>query len=375
MDDLEQIQIGVLGAGGRAKDFALPLLDSEHATVTAVCDLSEESLAEAKQAFHAAETYLNYDEMLWNAEIDAVIITTPKQYHVPQAIAALEQDIDVFCEVPAGASLGECRDLVRAVKRSHATYMMAENFIYRKDVLVIRELVRSGAFGDVYYAVGERVGEEKEKLEQTKWRRTWRGGRNGITYPTHTLGPVLSWLPDDRISRLTCAGSGHHHTDPRGDEYTQEDTTVLLGKTEQGRLVRLRQDLFSKRPPGKYNFQLQGTEGSYESARAESESDKIWLEALHGGSQDDERRWTDLAELEQEYLPDRRKDVPDRIKAVGHNGADYFIVSDFIDCIANDEPVPIGIHSAMDMTLPGILSERAIENENIWIDVPDSRDW
>lgn len=370
MGDSETIRVGVLGAAGRASDFAPAIADSGRASAVAVCDLSPERVEAAAETYGAAETYLDYDAMLWEADLDAVVVGTPKQYHVAQCVAALERDLHVLCEVPAAASLGECRDLVRAAERSAGTYGMAENFVYREDVSLVRELVREGLFGDVYHVAGERVGEEVAKLERTKWRRTWRAGRNGVTYPTHTLGPVLSWLPGDRIERVACAGGGHRHADPRGDAYEQEDAVVLLGETEAGRLVRLRQDLFSKRPPEKYRFELQGTAGCYESGRRPGEDDAVWLESLHG----DDREWHSLGDVPASYRPERWRDAPDRVRNLGHGGADYFVVADFLDAVAAGDPAPIGVHRAMDMTLPGILSGRAVESGE-WVAVPDSRAW
>jgi len=38
-------------------------------------------------------------------------------------------------------------------------------------------------------------------------------------------------------------------------------------------------------------------------------------------------------------------------------------------------PNPIDIHAAMDMTLPGLISQQSIKEDGRWIDVPDSREW
>ena len=59
----------------------------------------------------------------------------------------------------------------------------------------------------------------------------------------------------------------------------------------------------------------------------------------------------------------------------GHGGGDYFEILDFVNSVTGAKPCPIGIHEAMDMTLPGLMSQESIINDGAWMEVPDSRDW
>ena len=69
--------------------------------------------------------------------------------------------------------------------------MMAENYVYTKPNILIRELAKQGLFGDIYFGEGQYIHELKAFNEITKWRRKWQTDRNGCTYPTYSLGPVL----------------------------------------------------------------------------------------------------------------------------------------------------------------------------------------
>ena len=361
------IHLGIVGAGGRGMAFRIPALEDDRVDVQAVCDVSQEGLERATEAFDALEGYTDYHEMLWQSSIDAVLIATPKEYHVPQSVAALERDLDVLCEVPAARSAEECKELVRAVDQSEGTYMLAENDVFRREWMLIAELVKNGQFGDVYYARGERVTDDKNKLQSTPWRRTWRSGRNGITYPTHVLGPLLQWLPDDRIDRVACEGSGHHYMTPEGDNYDQEDSVIMLAKTEQGRLIVQRQDILSERPSVPYRFELQGTEGCFESDTTGGTNHRVQLGNTEG--------WRPLTDYEDDFLPEQWNKLPDIAGETGRNGGDYLLFKHFIDSIVNGTEPLLGVHEGLDMTLPGLLSERSIEHDGEWVSVPDSRDW
>ncbi len=339
--------------------------------IHAVCDIDESRLGAVAEKLGAKERYVDYEAMLAQSDLDAVILGTPMHLHVPQAVAALDHNLHVLSEVTAGVSIQECRQLVDACQRSEKVYMMAENYTYMPQNVVVRELVRRGEFGTPYYADGEYLHELKQLNEITRWRRTWHSGINGITYGTHSLGPILQWMPGDRVTQVCCVGSGHHYLDPRGNQYEQEDTTVMLCRMASGGLVKIRLDMLSNRPHAMTNYQLQGTEGCYESARSHGEMNRIWLRSRG----QDANAWMNLDDLYDAFLPDLWKEGLQRARAAGHGGGDYFEILDFVAAITGQRPCVIGVHEAMDMTLPGLISQQSIAEGGRWMDVPDSRTW
>ncbi len=258
---LSHLNIALVGAASRGGSFTAAFAAHPRTRIHAVCDVREDLLDEAKAKTGAGEAFTDYDEMLERSDVDAVVIGTPMQFHAPQAILALQRNIHVLSEVTAGVSVEECRALVVAAARSRGVYMMAENYAYMKPNVLVKELAQRGLFGDLYYAEGEYIHELKTLNEQTPWRRTWQTGIDGITYPTHSLGPILQWMAGDRVVRVCCEGSGHHYRDPRGDLYENQDSCVMLAKTARGALIKIRVDMLSNRPHAMTNYQLQGTKG------------------------------------------------------------------------------------------------------------------
>jgi predicted dehydrogenase/GNAT superfamily N-acetyltransferase len=367
-------RFGIVGAAGRGGRFAA-VLHALSATVEAVCDTDETRLEQARAALGAEHAFTDYEQMLEQAALDAVLVATPMQLHVPMATAALQRDIAVLSEVTAGVSVDECRQLVEAAERSTALYMLAENYCYSKPNTFIAALVGAGLFGEPYYAEGEYLHDVTALAEDTPWRRHWQMGVRGVTYCTHSLGPILQWFGDDRVVRVCCDDTGAHRADPRGALYAS-DSSTMLGKTARGRLIKIRVDLVSPRPHAMTNYQIQGTQGAYESARAPGEPGHLWLAEL--GPSD---RWHDLdtlmddPELGGRFLPKRWQQPPPAALQAGHGGGDYFVIEDFIRACRRDIPNPIDIHRAMDMTVPGLLSQQSVLEGGRWCDVPDSRTW
>jgi predicted dehydrogenase len=266
--------------------------------------------------------------------------------------------------------LDEARWLVREADRSQAVYMMAENCLYMKHNVLIKAMVDAGLFGETYYAEGEYL-HDVQKLFFTPegrptWRYYWQVGVNGATYPTHSLGPCLAWMRE-RPQRISCIGAGHRST----RDYAMENTVLLLCKTQSDKLIRIRQDIISRRPQARLNYTLQGTKGVYESARRNGEGNWVWLEDFSR----DAEAWIPLQTFEDEFLPEVWRNMPPEAYAAGHDGSDYFEVMDFIDAVQGRRSPAIGIHEAMDMTLPGLVSQESIRRDGEWLDVPDSRTW
>jgi len=368
---MKKIKVGLAGVSGRGSSFKSAVDAVGILRIQAVCDIDEKTLKKAKALFKAEEGYSDYGEMIKKADIDAVLISTPMPLHVSQSITAVEKGIHVLSEVPAGVSVAECKKLVKAVKKSGALYMMAENANYHKYNMVVKELARKGLFGEVYYAEGEYIHELKELNEITRWRRKWQTGINGITYGTHCLGPVLDWMEGDRVVSVCCAGSGHHYRDPRGKYYENEDSCTMLCRMARGGMVKVRVDMLSNRPSITTAFALQGTDGCYESARARHETGKVWL----GKKSKDAHTWIMIDALEKEFLPRLWKRYGKAAEKAGHCGSDFFELLDFAEAIRDKKPSPIDIHRSMDMTIPCIVSQESIARGSKWLSVPDSRDW
>jgi len=361
----KELKVGIVGAP-RGSGFVRAIQTVTETELVAICDIREEVLNDSANRFGVEKRYINYEDMV-DSDLDIIVVSTPMPLHTPQAIMALERGKHVITEVPSSTDLEQCWQLVQAVEKSGCKYMMAENYTYMKPNVLVRELAKRGLFGEVYFGEGEYIHELKGLNEVTVWRRKWQTGRNGCTYPTHSLGPVLQWF-DDRVESVCCMGSGHHYTDPRGDFYENEDSTTVMCKTTRGGQIIIRLDMLSNRPHNLTYYSLQGTKGCYEAPRGFGDDHKIWLGDRHG-----EISWHSLWELEAEFMPDMWRNPPEEALKTGHGGGDYFEIREFVDCVINGTKPPVDVYDALDMTVPGLVSEESINKGGIPIPVPDFR--
>jgi predicted dehydrogenase len=362
-----ELRVGIVGRRGQSFIAGLRSLPEVH--VAAFCDINPETLAEIADRHTIPERYRGFEEMIMS-DLDAVIVATPMHLHVPQSVAALAKGKHVMSEVTAAVSLEECRGLVEAVRRTGRTYMMAENYCYSRPNMTIRRMVDEGLFGELYYAEGAYIHNvrsvHQDADSRPTWRTVWQVGKNGCTYGTHSLGPVLQWL-GERVVTVSCLGSGRH-AEPC---HAMDERVVMLCHTERGALIDIQLDMLSRRPHNMTHYVLQGTRGAYQSARRPGEPNLVWIEERSPGPE----AWQDLDEYADSFRPEPWRIWGDRAQAAGHGGGDFFVARDFTRSVLDGTPPPIDVYRALDFTLPGLISEESIARGGVPLPVPDPRDW
>ena len=366
---METLKVGLSGAP-RGSSFVAALRSIPNIDVASICDPDVERLNGIADRHRIPERYADYAEMLDRGDPDMVVVASPMQFHVPQAVSALGKGVHVLSEVTAAVSLQQCEELVRAVRESDAKYMMAENYCYRKPNVLVGSMARQGLFGEVYFGEGEYVHDVKHMHHDARgrptWRTIWQVGKRGCTYGTHSLGPVLEWF-DETVDWVTCLGSGVH-TNP---DYVMDDSVIMLCKTTSGALIKIRLDMLSNRPHNMVYYAIQGTRGCYEAPRGFGDEHKIWLMDRSA----EKVEWRSLWDFEEEFMPEIWRNPPEEARRAGHGGGDYFVVADFVDSVRNDTTPRIDVYKAMDFTVPGLVSERSILKHGRAFTVPDFRDW
>lgn len=366
---MKELKIGIAGARGLSTVMGFNAI--EGVKITALCDLDEGVLKKEGDSLNIAPNmrFRVFDDML-EADIDAVVIATPMQCHVPQAIAALEAGKHVMSEVTAGVSMDELWWLIESVEKYKKTYMFAENYIYMPEIQLVKELVKQGRFGECYYAEGMYVHNIDPLFVypngKTSWRSYWQCGRRGAFYPTHSLGPVMQWFPNDRITEISCFSPGIYNK----LGLKQDSGTTTMCRLESGKLVQLRVDCLSPRPHRMAYYHLQGTNGAYESAAGMGDAAKISF--LSETNRSDCMQWQPLTDY-NEHLPERYRAATSEQAGAGHGGGDFFIVADFINAIRTGEKPAVDVYEACEWTAVGLLSDLSVTNNGKTIDIPHFR--
>jgi predicted dehydrogenase len=119
MSNTRKLKIGVLGCGpiAQAAHFE-SVAKANNAELYAICDVAEDLLARMAATHWPTKTFNDFDRMLADPALDAVVIATSDAFHVPAAKRALAAGKHVLCEKPLGIAVEEVEELHIAVKKS-----------------------------------------------------------------------------------------------------------------------------------------------------------------------------------------------------------------------------------------------------------------
>ncbi len=114
-----RLRVGVLGCGPIAQFAHLEsCVKARNADLYAICDAAPDLLARMGATDEPQKMFADYDAMLADPQLEAVIVATSDAYHVPMSIKALDAGKHVLCEKPIGVSVEEGQQLAAAVRRS-----------------------------------------------------------------------------------------------------------------------------------------------------------------------------------------------------------------------------------------------------------------
>ncbi|MGI8908794.1 MAG: Gfo/Idh/MocA family protein [Candidatus Sumerlaeaceae bacterium] len=399
------IRLGFIGVGARGTVLLRLALKFPAIEIPFVCDIDEEHLKHAQdivqessgkrpKGFSAGPEA--YQQMLGEV-FDAVIIATPHDWHARMTIDALKARKFVGCEVPACNTLEECWQILKAQRETGTGYFMLENLCYSRPVMQVLNMAREGVFGDLTYGEGAYIHNVRSLKFNPDGSLTWRGENvlknPGLIYPTHGLGPVCQWMGinrDDRLVSLvassTRSAATHDYAVKKfGAEssaaklaFKNGDSSTALISTEKGRMIVLRYDTASPRPSGRQAHALQGTKGAYEShfgihnvyLESDSAAEPSGSKADWATGREVEKDWQLLEELQPKYdHPYWRERGEEALKA-GHNGADYFVMSDFLDSVRSGKSA-VDVVDALTWSVIRPLSAESLNNAGKLVEIPD----
>ncbi len=151
------IGVGVVGYGYWGPNLVRNFHEAKGARMIGVSDVRAERLTQAQTRYPALNAVCDYRELLTDPMIDAVAIATPVSTHYELAMEALRAGKHVLVEKPLAASTEQAQRLIDEASRRRLVLMVDHTFIYTGAVAKIRELVRAGRLGELFYYDAIRV--------------------------------------------------------------------------------------------------------------------------------------------------------------------------------------------------------------------------
>lgn len=181
----ETVRLGIIGLGAQGGMYAKFIADGlvPSMSVAAIADTDEAVRTKAAGLYPEAAIFDDYIAMLESGTVDAVITCVPHFLHPEMAIEALNRDIHVLVEKPAGVYTKQVAELNRvAASKPELTFGIMFN--QRNNPLYIRlkEIVDAGEIGEIRRSnwIITNWWRPQGYYDQSAWRATWGGEGGGV---------------------------------------------------------------------------------------------------------------------------------------------------------------------------------------------------
>ena len=236
---MNPVQIACVGAGYWGKNLVRVFRDLPNVHLRQVCDHNADIRAAIHSQYPEVETGADYDRLLADDGLDAVVLAVPATRHYAMARQALERGKHVYVEKPMTLNTTDAEHLVELADAGDRVLMVGHLLEYHPAVQMLRRLVTAGELGDIYYLYAQRVNLGIVRRDENA---LWSLAPHDISVILHLLGQEpdavsargecylqpeiedvvfvnlhfadgkmaqlqLSWLDPHRIRRLTVVGS------------------------------------------------------------------------------------------------------------------------------------------------------------------------
>ncbi len=384
------IRFGIIGVGRRGSGLLKNLLSMPNLAFPAICDIDKMRLQDAQNVVVKAghpkpdgycESETAFERMTARDDLDAVLIATPWNWHTPMAVSSMKGKKYTAVEVPCAITKDECRQLVNTSEQTGMPCMMLENWSFRRDNLAVLKMIRDGLFGDIVHC---HCAHSHECIENTffesetgndRWPAQFLVKRNCDQYPTHSLGPVLSWMNincGDRFDYLTSTATNQFgitamfnrkfpdHPNAKR-EFMQGDIVTTVVRTVKGKTIVINYDMQLPRPYDN-RWMIQGIKGIYNEQR-----ESVYL--LDKNPQ--HHQWEPFAPYQDQYDHTFWTSSSEDITSRGHGGVDYIELREFIKAVRNKIQTPIDVYDSVTMSCIIWLSEESISKGSVPVKCPD----
>lgn len=216
------MKVSVVGCGNISRCHFAALQKIEGITISSVVDIKPER-ADAAAEKNNCKAYYSFSEMLEDDCPDCVHLCTPHYLHVPMAVKALNEGVNVLCEKPCAISMEGLEKLRLSQLMSGAQFGVCFQNRYNSSVSIVKELIRSETYGKIRAARATVFWNRTERYYSDDWHGTLdkEGGGVLVNQAVHTQD-LLRYL----IGRDIKSVKGHVFQD-RFRGITEVEDTAL----------------------------------------------------------------------------------------------------------------------------------------------------
>ncbi len=177
---MQKVKIGVIGLGGIGQGHLNRIKEIPEVELTAVSDVDSGIIEKISQEYKVPG-FTDYEELLKNNLVDAVLIATPHYFHPEIGIKALKKGIHCLSEKPIAVSVAEADKFLQAAKERGVVFAVMYQKRTLPEIRLARKIIKSGRLGKIRRtSLIEPNYRTQAYYDSGTWRATWKGEGGGV---------------------------------------------------------------------------------------------------------------------------------------------------------------------------------------------------
>jgi predicted dehydrogenase len=148
---MKKVSLGIIGLGYVGQIHLRNALKLDMVKSIAVSDVSKKALNKAR-SIGVAKTYSDYNQLLKDPEVDAVVIALPTHLHLQCSLSAAESGKHIFLEKPMARNPAEAQQILSSARRNSVSLMIGYPLRFNRLFASLKQEIDKGALGDVEVA-------------------------------------------------------------------------------------------------------------------------------------------------------------------------------------------------------------------------------
>ena len=208
----EPLKIGLIGSGRIANRHLTAFREHrDRVQLMAVCDVVEDAARDYAGRAGIDAVYLDVDEMLREADIDAVDICTTHDTHAPLTVAAARAGKHVIVEKAMAHTLQGCRDMIAATDEAGVHLMIAQHLRYSPEARAAKRLIEDGKLGEIHAVRTHLMGGGNRRVRPGHWMDDrMRGGGMLMVTSVHHLDLLRFYVGNVKRVTAVCRSLAPH---------------------------------------------------------------------------------------------------------------------------------------------------------------------
>jgi len=196
---IDKHKVVIVGYGGMGKQHVKKITETDRIELVGVFDIEEEPQKTAQENGH--HTYLSFEDVLSDDQVEIVLIATPNDSHKDIAIRAIKAGKHVICEKPVTLNSQELEEILEVAETHQKVFAVHQNRRWDEDFLSIKKLYDENALGEAF-SIEQRIHGSRGIPGDWRHQKEYGGGMM-LDWGVHLIDRITIMVKE-KIKSVYC---------------------------------------------------------------------------------------------------------------------------------------------------------------------------